>query len=175
MCGLPCVTVTASLSLKIFVVMLASVQYKIFKVFILNLRCNFLKLFNGNFAHRLLMMSETKLEALYIKAFSTYIIFSTIIETKIFIKLSSNSIKQKLPRRMTIPCEVFCNYNDIYLLFITDIKCRTHFFHLFTIDSVFCCEWLPIVSYNTQNFFSDAFSIIDFYIKILCCFNSQLD
>ena len=47
MCGLPCITVTASLSLKIFVVMLASLQHKIFKVFIFNLRCDFLQLFTG--------------------------------------------------------------------------------------------------------------------------------
>ena len=39
MCGLPCISVTASLSLKIFVVMLAGLQYKIFKVFIFNLLC----------------------------------------------------------------------------------------------------------------------------------------
>lgn len=121
-------------------------------------------------------MCETRLKALYIKEFQHIYNFYYNIRNKNFYKIIFNPHKtKKLPRRMTIPCEVVCNYNDIYLLFITDIKCRTHFFHLFTIDSVFCCELHPIVSYNIQNFFSDTFSIIDFYIKILCCFNSQLD
>ena len=121
-------------------------------------------------------MCETRLKALYIKAFQHTYNFHNKNRNKFFIKLPSTPIKRKkLPRRMIIPCEVVCNYNDIYLLFITDIKCRSHLFNLFTIDSVFCCELLPIVSYYTQNFFSDTFSIITFHIKILCCFNSQLD
>lgn len=121
-------------------------------------------------------MCETRLEALCIKAFLHIYNFKYNNRNKNFYKIIFKPHKtKKLPRGMTIPCEVACNYNDIYLLFITDIKCRSHLFNLFTIDSVFCCELLPVVSYYTQNFFSDAFSIITFHIKILCCFNSQLD
>lgn len=59
-------------------------------------------------------MCETRLNALYIKAFQHIYNFKHNNRNKKFYKNIFKPHKtKKLPRRMTIPCEVACNYNDI--------------------------------------------------------------